>query len=148
MGKVNSHQTRLDEILAKLRQRDFRITPQRIAILKAFLQRQDHPGVEQVYEEVRVNFPTTSLATVYKTVHLLKEVGEILEIGFANGANRYDGNKPYPHPHLFCTQCSKISDPEVSLLKPMLAEVAGTTGYRIDSHQLEFFGVCPACRKP
>jgi Fur family peroxide stress response transcriptional regulator len=146
-SKMNDIQKRLDEILTKLRQREFRITPQRIAILKAFLQRQDHPGVEQVYEEVKVNFPTTSLATVYKTVNLLKEVGEILEISFADGGNRYDGNRPYPHPHLICTQCNKITDPEVSQLDRMAAEVAKTTGYRIDSHQVEFFGVCPSCQK-
>jgi len=137
----------MDEILTKLRQRDFRITPQRIAILKAFLQSQDHPSVEQVYEEVKVNFPTTSLATVYKTVKLLKDVGEILEIGFAGGGNRYDGNRPYPHPHLICTRCKKIVDPEVNLLDQMTIEVANATGYRIDSHQIEFFGVCPPCQK-
>jgi Fur family peroxide stress response transcriptional regulator len=144
---VNTIQQRLDEILNKLRQRDCRITPQRIAILKAFLQSQDHPGVEHVYAEVKVNFPTTSLATVYKTVNLLKELGEILEISFAGGGNRYDGNKPYPHPHLICTQCNKITDPEVSLLEQMTAEVAKATGYRIDSHQVEFFGVCSSCLK-
>ncbi len=144
---MNTIQQRLDEILSKLRQRDCRITPQRIAILKAFLQSQDHPGVEQVYAEVKVNFPTTSLATVYKTVNLLKELGEILEIGFVGGSNRYDGNKPYPHPHLICTQCNKITDPEVSLLEQMTAEVAKTSGYRIDSHQVEFFGVCSSCQK-
>jgi Fur family peroxide stress response transcriptional regulator len=140
-------QKRLDEILAKLRQRDFRITPQRIAIIKTLLQSEDHPGVEQVYAEVKVNFPTTSLATVYKTVNLLKELGEILEIGFTGGCNRYDGNKPYPHPHLICTRCSKIVDPEVRLLEQMSAELAKATGYRIDSHQVEFFGVCAACQK-
>ena len=144
---MNTIQQRLDEILSKLRQRDCRITPQRIAILKAFLQSQDHPGVEQVYAEVKVNFPTTSLATVYKTVNLLKELGEILEIGFVGGSKRYDGNKPYPHPHLICTQCNKITDPEVSLLEQMTAEVAKTSGYRIDSHQVEFFGVCSSCQK-
>lgn len=144
---MNNFQQRLDEILTKLRQRNFRITPQRIAILKAFLQSEKHPGVEHVYEEVRVNFPTTSLATVYKTVNLLKEIGEILEIGFAGGSNRYDGNKPYPHPHLICTQCKQIIDPEVSLLDRMTTEVANATGYRIDSHQVAFFGVCPSCQK-
>lgn len=144
---MNHYQNRLDEIVDKLRQRDFRITPQRIAILKAFLQSQDHPSVEQVYEEVKVNFPTTSLATVYKTVNLLKEIGEILEIGFSDGRNRYDGNKPYPHPHLICTQCKKITDPLVNLLDQITSEVAITTGYRIDSHQVEFFGVCPSCQK-
>lgn len=140
-------QDRLNSILSKLRQQEFRVTPQRIAILKAFLDRNDHPGVEQVYRQVKDDFPTTSLATVYKTVNLLKEIGEILEIGFAEGGNRYDGIKPYPHPHLICTRCKRIIDPEVDLLERMTAEVARTTGYRIESHQVEFFGVCPACQK-
>lgn len=144
---MNDKQTRLDEILTKLRQRDFRITPQRIAILKAFLQSHDHPSIEQVYNQVKINFPTTSLATVYKTVNLLKEVDEILEISIAGGGNRYDGNKPYPHPHLICTRCKKISDPTVSLLDKMKSEIANSTGYRIDSHQVEFFGICPSCQK-
>jgi len=146
-NKVNNFQTRLDEILTKLRQRNCRITPQRIAILRAFLQSQDHPGVEQVYTEVKVNFPTTSLATVYKTVNLLKEIGEILEINFADRGNRYDGNQPYPHPHLICTECSKIVDPEVILLDQMTADITNSTGYRIDSHQVTYYGVCPSCQK-
>lgn len=144
---MNQTQLRLDDILTKLRQHDCRITPQRIAILKAFLKRQDHPGVEQVYAEVKVNFPTTSLATVYKTVTLLKGLGEILEISSVAGGKRYDGNKPYPHPHLICTQCLKIVDQQLDLLEQMTAEVAGSSGYRIDSHQVEFFGVCPDCQK-
>ena len=146
-NKVNNFQTRLDEILTKLRQRNCRITPQRIAILRAFLQSQDHPGVEKVYTEVKVNFPTTSLATVYKTVNLLKEIGEILEINFADRGNRYDGNQPYPHPHLICTECSKIVDPEVILLDQMTADITNSTGYRIDSHQVTYYGVCPSCQK-
>lgn len=144
---MTTPQQRLDEILNKLRQRDFRITPQRIAILKAFLKSQDHPGVEQVYNDVKVNFPTTSLATVYKTVNLLKDIGEILEISFVGGGNRYDGNRPYPHPHLVCTRCKKITDPEISLLDELTGEVAESTGYRITSHQVELFGLCPACQK-
>ena len=144
---MNSTQDRLDEILTKLRQRECRITPQRLAILNAFIQSDKHPSVEQVYDQVRINFPTTSLATVYKTVTLLKDVGEILEISFADGRNRYDGKKPYPHPHLVCTQCNRIVDPEVTLLDRLTSEVSQSTGYKIVSHQLEFFGICPACQK-
>lgn len=140
-------QARLDTIIAKLRERQCRITPQRVAIIRAFLSSQDHPGVEQVYELVRVNFPTTSLATVYKTVHLLKEIGEILEIGCAGGGNRYDGNKPYAHPHLICTHCHSIVDPEVPLLEQLKTEIAAVSGYRIVSHQVDFFGICPSCQK-
>lgn len=144
---MQSSQDRLSAIIAKLRERNFRITPQRVAILKIFLHSDEHPSVERVYEQVRVNFPTTSLATVYKTVSLLKEIGEILEIGFADGGNRYDGNKPYPHPHLICTGCRTITDPEVSLLDRMSVEVEQNSGYRILSHQVEFFGLCPACQQ-
>lgn len=138
---------RLDEIVVKLRDLNFRITPQRVAILRIFLNSQDHPSVEQVYAQVKADFPSTSLATVYKTVNLLKEIGEILEIGFACGGNRYDGNKPYPHPHLICTRCKKIMDSDIDLVDQIASELEQISGYRIVSHQIEFFGICPACQK-
>jgi len=144
---VKNSQQRLDDILGRLRQREFRITPQRIAILQAFLNSDQHPSVEQAYNQVKINFPTTSLATVYKTVNLLKNIGEILEIGYADGRKRYDGKKPYPHPHLICTQCHGIVDSDVGLLDQLTAEVARTTGFQMTSHQIELFGVCPACQK-
>ncbi len=52
----------------------------------------------------------TSLATVHKTVALLKEMGEILELGFSNDSNRYDANKPFSHPHLACVKCGLAHD--------------------------------------
>ena len=143
---MKNPQQRLNDILARLRERNCRITPQRVAILKVFLGSLEHPSVEQVYAEVKGNFPTTSLATVYKTVNLLKEIGEILEISSAEGGSRYDGNKPYPHPHLICTQCKTISDPDLRSLEQITAEVAAVSGYRIVSHQVDFFGICPACQ--
>jgi len=144
---VKTTPDRLNTVIAKLRERGCRITPQRVAILKIFLNSQAHPSVEQVYEQVKGNFPTTSLATVYKTVHLLTEIGEILQIGSAAGGNRYDGNKPYPHPHLICTTCKTIIDPKLRLVEQFTTEVAKTSGYRIVSHQLDFFGICPECQK-
>lgn len=143
---MKNPQERLNDILARLRERNCRITPQRVAILKVFLGSLEHPSVEQVYAEVKANFPTTSLATVYKTVNLLKEIGEILEISSAEGGSRYDGNKPYPHPHLICTQCKTIIDPDLRSLEQITAEVAAVSGYRIVSHQVDFFGICPACQ--
>ena len=83
-------QTRLDKMLQKLRQRNFRITPQRIAVLKILAFSEGHPSVENIYEKVKRDFPTMSLATVYKTVTLLKELNEVLELGFPEGSNRYD----------------------------------------------------------
>jgi Fur family peroxide stress response transcriptional regulator len=144
---MKNSQERFNDIITRLRARNCRITPQRVAILKIFLDSREHPSVEQVYAQVRANFPTTSLATVYKTVNLLKEIGEILEISSTEGGSRFDGNKPYPHPHLICTQCKIIIDPAIRSLEELTSEVAAVSGYRIVSHQLDFFGICPACQK-
>jgi Fur family peroxide stress response transcriptional regulator len=138
---------RLDELTTRLRERDHRLTPQRMAVLKILAVSEGHPSVEQIHECMKADFPMTSLATIYKTVTLLKEMGEVLELGFSDDSNRYDGNKPYPHPHLICTKCKNIMDAEVATLSELRQEVARSTGYRIVSHRLDFFGICPQCQK-
>jgi Fur family peroxide stress response transcriptional regulator len=138
---------RLDQMLSKLRDHDFRITPQRLAVLKVLATSEGHPTVERIYETVRAEFPTTSIATIYKTVNLLKQINEVLELGFADGSNRYDGNKPYPHPHVICTQCKTIIDPNLSSLKDLAQEIVEETGLQILTHRVDFFGICRECQK-
>ena len=105
-----------------------------------------HPSVERIYETVRAQFPTTSIATIYKTVALLKQENEVIEISFPDGSNRYDGNKPYPHPHLICTRCKKIIDPDLSSLENLAEEVTKETGFQIHTHRFDFFGLCRECQ--
>ncbi|GAB4165072.1 MAG: Fur family transcriptional regulator [Geothermobacteraceae bacterium] len=138
---------RLEKVILRLRERNCRVTPQRIAILKAFLDSNEHPGIEQVYRQVQTRFPTTSLATVYKTVALLKEMGEILEIGFPDGQKRFDGNKPFPHPHIICEHCGVVLDPDTSQVDNLIAEIADNTGFKVTSHQIQLIGTCPSCQK-
>ena len=137
---------RLDQMLSKLKHHDFRITPQRLAVLKVLAASDGHPSVERIYETVRGQFPTTSIATIYKTVALLKQENEVIEISFPDGSNRYDGNKPYPHPHLICTRCKKIIDPDLSSLEDLAREVTKETGFQISTHRLDFFGLCRECQ--
>lgn len=137
---------RLETMIKKLKELDFRITPQRLAVLKILAKSEGHPSVENVYKQVKPNFPTTSLATIYKTVNLLKEIGEVVELDFSEESNRYDGNKPYPHPHLICTQCKTIIDPDVATVTELSKELAKKTGYEIVNHRLDFFGICPRCQ--
>jgi Fur family peroxide stress response transcriptional regulator len=138
---------RVDQMLSKLKGNDFRITPQRIAILTILAGSEEHPSVEDIFKEVKTQFPTTSLATVYKTISLLKELNQVLELGFPDGSNRYDGSKPYPHPHVICTKCKRIVDPELVHLGEISEEMSLKTGYKIFSHRLDFFGLCPRCQK-
>jgi len=137
---------RLRNMVDALRENQYRITPQRLAILRVLAESKGHPSVETIYERVKPAFPTTSLATIYKNIAVLKGLNQVLELGFSDDSNRYDGNRPYDHPHLVCTVCKKILDPDVSALADMTGELARQTGYAITHHRLDFFGVCPECQ--
>lgn len=138
---------RLFQMLEKLKSRNFRITPQRLAVLRILAASENHPSAEQIYEQVRSEFPTTSIATIYKTVSLLKELHELLELGFPDGSNRYDGNKPFPHPHLICVECKQIIDPLLTSAESVKDEITQKTGFKILHHRMDFFGICARCAK-
>ncbi len=139
------HNKRGDTIIRKLRENGHKITPQRLAIVKILAVSDGHPSVEDIYEQIRTDFPTMSLATVYRNILLLKSLGEVLELGFPDGSNRYDGNKPVPHPHVICIRCKKIVDPVLDSLDEMKKEVALETDFKILNHRLDFFGICSSC---
>jgi Fur family peroxide stress response transcriptional regulator len=139
-------ENRFETIIQKLRENRHKITPQRLAIAKILATSRSHPSVEEIHNEIKREFPTMSLATVYKNIVLIKSLGEVLEIGFPDGSNRYDGNRPYPHPHVICVQCKKIVDPDLDSLDEMKTEVAAETDFTILSHRLDFFGICGNCR--
>jgi len=136
---------RFQIIINRLRESNHKITPQRMAISKILARSEGHPSVEDIYKRLQDDFPTMSLATVYRNVMLIKSLGEVLEIGFPDGSNRYDGNKPYPHPHVICIKCKKIVDPDLDSLDEMKKEVALETNFRILNHRLDFFGICSDC---
>ena len=143
-------QDRLSALLDRLRARGHRLTPQRVAIVRALLGHEGHPSVEQLHKEILPDFPTTSLATVYKTIHLLKEQGEVLELGFGELGSRYDGRRPLPHPHLICTRCGAIADPagdNPEAMEELVATLATQAGFTVTSHRFDIFGLCPACRR-
>ena len=138
---------RFQAIVAKLRDNQYKLTPQRLAIARILARSEGHPSADDIYEQLMDDFPTISLATVYRNIVLIKSLGEVLELGFPDGSNRYDGNKPYPHPHLICTHCKKIFDPDLSTLKDLTREVTKETGFQITTHRLDFFGICNGCQK-
>jgi len=143
---LSDPEARLSKLVTRLKDHGHRLTPQRIAVLRILAASEDHPSVEQIYEQIVDTFPTTSLATVYKTITLLKGAGEVLELGFADGSNRYDGKRPYPHPHLICTRCGEIRDLEAPALSEMIRQACQDIGYQITGHRLDFYGLCPRCQ--
>ena len=143
MGSVEA---RRDVIVRAFKEKGYRITPQRLAIFDILGRSDGHPSAEMIYQQIVKDFPSTSLATVYKTIATVKELGEVLELGFSDDSNRYDGQKPYPHPHLICTECRKIYDPDLESLEHLKDELTRESGFKIVHHRIDFFGICPDCQ--
>jgi Fur family peroxide stress response transcriptional regulator len=138
--------TRLSEMKAALSDKGVTMTPRREQLLEVLLASDRHPSVSEIHEGVKRYFPGTSLATIYNTIELLKDTGQVLEIEFSGASNRYDGRIPRSHPHLVCEVCEKVEDLDIAELKDPFEDISNSTGYRILRHRVDFYGVCPDCQ--
>jgi Fur family peroxide stress response transcriptional regulator len=133
---------------ALLKEKGFRITPQRLAVFEAVLGNKTHPSAESVYTAVREKFPSISLNTVYKTLQSFQEAGLLWQLNIARNL-RYDGNT-LPHAHLCCLRCGQVDDLNGGLAKLFtdLADLGMTkSGFKIDSLEVNFYGSCPSCSR-
>ena len=137
---------RVDDLRQKLHSSGHRITPQRLCILRALVGSNTHPSAEEIYAQVKQISPTTSLATVYKTLDTLREMGEVLEIQPGDGRQHFDGIRPHFHPHVICTQCGEIQDVEVEGLTGLPGLAQSASGYEIHAQRVEFYGLCSQCQ--
>jgi Fur family transcriptional regulator, peroxide stress response regulator len=137
---------RFNQMISALKERDFRLTPQRVELVRLVAVSDGHPSASQLFAEIKRQFPTMSQATVYKTLALLKEMNQVLEIDLHNDSH-YDGNRPQPHPHLICMKCNKIIDGEVSLDQESLRSLEQASGYQILRPDITLYGLCPDCKK-
>lgn len=133
------------EVTALLRERGFKVTPQRLAVYNVLSHTTAHPNAEMLYRKLQPYYPTMSLATVYKTLSILCEVGLAQELNVSEDAFRYDANTQ-PHPHVRCTCCGRVDDIMDLSTDSLEAQAASETGYQIEAHQYYFFGVCPSCQ--
>ena len=137
---------RFDQLMAALKERRFRLTPQRVELVRLIASSEGHPSAGQLYTRVKRKFPTMSQATVYKTLTLLKEMGQVLEINLRDDSH-YDGNRPEPHPHLICKNCGRIVDGEASLAQGSIRKLEKESGFAILRPQIALYGLCPDCRR-
>ena len=137
---------RFHQLIAALKEHDFRLTPQRVELVRLIAASDGHPSASQLYTNIKHQFPTMSFATVYKTLSLLKEINQVLEIDLRNDSH-YDGNRPLPHPHLICINCNKIIDGDLSLDPESLRSLEQASGYKILRPQISLYGLCPDCKE-
>jgi Fur family peroxide stress response transcriptional regulator len=137
---------RFDQLISALKTRGFRLTPQRLELVRVIAVSDGHPSAAQLHAKIREKFPTMSHATVYKTLALLKEMNQVLEIDLRDDS-RYDGNRPGAHPHLICMKCSQIMDAELDIDPALFRKLEETSGYQIVRPQITVYGLCPDCRQ-
>jgi Fur family peroxide stress response transcriptional regulator len=139
-------EARFDQLISALKEHDFRLTPQRVELVRLIASSKGHPSAGELYTQIKRQFPTMSQATVYKTLALLKEINQVFEIDL-HGDSHYDGKRPEPHPHLICMQCNKIIDGDFSLDQEALRSLEQTSGFKILSPQITLYGLCPDCKE-
>ena len=141
----------MDDLRRKLQERQHKMTPQRQTVRQSFL---DHPGkhlsAEDVHDILRERKVDIGLATVYRSLELLSELGILQKMEFGDGCSRYEVNTIDPtshhHHHLICTQCGKVEEFDDDLLENLEHDIEQKTGFQVVDHQVKFFGICKECQ--
>jgi len=137
---------RVEEFSDALRAAGFRLTHQRLEVVREVASSDEHPEAEEVFVRVRRRVPTISLDTIYRTLGTLVDLGLVDRVVGTAGASRYDANTAGHH-HFVCTRCGLIRDidnddvNEVDV--PSSAEELGS----VSSVEVRFTGVCSECAK-
>jgi Fur family ferric uptake transcriptional regulator len=139
------------DIKDKLKEKGYKFTTQRRAVLDVVNEKiGQHLSSEEIYNFVKEKYPEIGLATVYRTLQMLEEVGVINRLNFDDGCNRYELAHPenqHSHHHLICTNCEKVIEVQEDLLEELEKQIAEKNNFLIEDHNLKFFGLCSECRK-
>ncbi|MCJ7510476.1 MAG: transcriptional repressor [Dehalococcoidia bacterium] len=133
----------LKSIVQRLEARKYRITPARLAVVTAVLERSGHFSVDDIVGRV----PGVGRATVFRTMKLLSEMGMLCRVLLEDGSLSYRVSRHQGHHHhLVCVSCASVQELDACIASDMLGDLARSTGFQIEGHWLEFFGRCAACR--
>lgn len=143
----------VDSLKKELKDRRWRMTPQREQVLKVFIEtNSEHLGAEEVYRYLISKRINVSKATVYRTIDLLVELGFLRRLQFDEGVYRYElVDKESKHSHFICNSCGKIYElkgelsPE-SVMKEYV-KILTNAGYTVEEFDVKFRGICPKCSK-
>ncbi len=132
-------------VTSLLRDKGFKVTPQRLAIYSALAATRAHPSAEMIYNDLQPLYPTMSLATVYKTIEILKELNLVQVLNVGEDSFRYDADTTN-HPHVRCMTCGRVDDLYGIDSSDFVGQVSKQTEYALQGQQFYFYGVCPVCQ--
>jgi Fur family transcriptional regulator, ferric uptake regulator len=138
--------THCHTILGQLREKGYRITPQRELIIRAIAHSEEHMSAEEIFAELQKHTQATNLATVYRTLDLLWGEGLACRNDLGEGRIVYATLKHGPHIHLVCRCCNAVIEADPDLLADLKSELANRYSFAADLQHISIFGVCQACQ--
>ncbi|WFD08804.1 Fur family transcriptional regulator [Tepidibacter hydrothermalis] len=140
----------IDIVKLKLKEEGYKLTPQRRSIVDIMIKNEGkHLNSEEIYDLVKVECPEIGLATVYRTLQLLDDIGAVSKLNLDDGCCRYEINlndETHNHHHLICKKCNKIIEVEEDLLETLEEQIEKNYGFKIFDHDVKFFGMCNSCK--
>ncbi len=136
----------MKELITKYRKKGFKLTPQRLAIMKFLEGNTSHPAADDIYRHIKKEYPTVSFATVYNTLQALKDKGEVLELTIDFEKKHYDPNTK-PHHHIICIDCSKIGDIFEDYSEALRLPYHILKEFKPAGNHINFYGICRGCQK-
>ena len=124
----------------------YRLTPQRIMILKAVEQANSHISIDDIYTQVHEQYAYMNVSTVYRTLELLEKLGLVLKTDFGEGRVRYHPADKGHHHHLVCQKCGAIIDIDESTLTRLQDVLLARYNFSASLRHVAIFGLCENCR--
>lgn len=147
MSKLS--QDEINKLKNNLKEKGYKLTPQRRAIVDIIIRNEgNHLTTEELYDLVRKDCPEIGLATVYRTVQLLEELGVVSKLDLNDGCSRYElvhEEENHQHHHLICTNCGKLIEVEGDLLEVLEHNIEEKYNFKIKNHSVKFYGLCSNC---
>ncbi len=135
------------DIGSKLIELGYRLTPQRMMVLSAIENSDDHISAEEIYVQVVAKYPHVNISTVYRTLELLERLGLVTETDLGGGRVRYHPAEKGHHHHLVCQECGAITDLDESVLSSLKSVLLREYKFSADLRHLAIFGRCANCSK-
>jgi Fur family ferric uptake transcriptional regulator len=123
-----------------------RVTNQRILILDAVCEGNEHSTVGQIYARTRARDRSIDLSTIYRALKLFVELGLVLSADTGSGELVYEIAKPHHHHHLVCRRCGKEQEVGQEAIQSMFEHVEREYQFRVDTDHLVLFGICSNCQ--
>ena len=135
------------DVVAHLAAEGYRITPQRMMILDAIENSEQHISAEEIHALVVAKYPNVNISTVYRTLELLKKLKLVTETDLGGGRVKYHPAENGHHHHLVCEECGKTIDLAESELFPLKESLLREHGFIADLHHLAIIGRCVKCKE-